>query len=53
MAGTKYLIHANKADLDAATARSPVMRDHFLRMAVQWRAMAERAALPRPIIFAD
>jgi hypothetical protein len=36
----RYLVFANQADMHAETASDPVLRDHFIHMAQQWRALA-------------
>jgi hypothetical protein len=35
-----YLIYANEASLRAEASTDPLMRDHFNRMAAQWRKLA-------------
>lgn len=37
----QYLMFANEADMNAETDTDPMLREHFLRMAKQWRRLVD------------
>ncbi len=40
----KYLMFASQADIEAEAVTDPVLREHYVRMALRWRDLANYVA---------